>query len=175
MVFLFLIYLLLFQLFFAGFITDKLPAFRRNLIMSFYILLLIISLMVLSIMNTTKGDVSNVWFSIWVIGLCGFALMGPFSLPAGVISIKFGGKKSCASVSALLDGTACLVSALAAPLGHLANQRGYQYLWGILAGVVCISFIFSILYAFVDRREIRKLKESSLESFTQLDNPTSIQ
>merc|ERR1711879_739147 len=82
---------------FAGFITDKFEVFTKDIIMSLHCLLLSVCLGLLCFV-CTSSVAGNVWVSILIISVCGYALVGPYSLPAGVISIKFGGKKSCATM-----------------------------------------------------------------------------
>ena len=150
----------------AGVLTDKLSSFKRDLIMSCECFLLALSLALLCYIDTT--DHSNIYTSITIISLCGFFLLGPFSLPAGVLSIKFGGKKSCATMSGMLDCVGTLISLLSGPLGEMASSKNeWPKLWGILSLTAFICCILGFIYAFLDRREIKLLTNNERKTLVQ--------
>merc|ERR1711939_156552 len=99
----------------------------------------------------------RMWLTIGLVLAIGFFVLGPFSLPSSVMSIRFGGKKICASISAMLDGFATVSSLLSGPMG-LVSETAFGWPSVILfSTVVCfISFVFVVFFSFVDWRMNRR-------------------
>jgi sugar phosphate permease len=140
----------------SGVWADKLTPRRRNLCMAFYCLLLSGTLAVWSIL-LWQYNFSNIWLNILMLVLCGFTLIGPYSMPAGVISIKFGGKQICATVSGLLDGFGSLVSLFSGLTLRISVNHGWFVVWGSLSVVAAAIAIFAFIYAVLDYRETKDL------------------
>ncbi len=89
-------------------------------------------------------------FALVFITLVGFTLTGPYTLPAGALSLSFGGKKACATTSALVDTTGYLGGLLSGYLvGLIADEWGWNSVWGLLSvaaiGTVVVTAAFFVL------------------------------
>jgi sugar phosphate permease len=136
-----------------GVLTDKMSTFCRNMAVSLSLFCSIVSLTLLAVISQYTN--LSVGIVLPVISVCGFLLVGPLSLPAGVIAISFGGKRACGTMSGTLDAFGSLASILAGPAGKWARDNDrWTDLWGYMAILAGVVTFLSLLYAFLDRREV---------------------
>ena len=90
--------------------------------------------------------------------LLGLTSYGPYTLPSGVIAIKFGGKKIAATMVGIIDTVGTVASLLSAVLGSTFLNRhnvSVDVRWGNIFFALFLDALFilvlSIIYLFVDR------------------------
>jgi len=89
----------------------------------------------------------------------GFTLYGPYSLTTALIPVRFAGKKTAATVGALLDGIATLVStASGVGFGPLAQALGWGYAFAVLALVAVANWLGAFWHDRVTQTDTAKLK-----------------
>lgn len=84
---------------------------------------------------------------IVVISAIGFFLIGPYSFLAGALSLDFGGKKSGATASGIIDGVGYLGGVLAGEsMARLSVALGWRGAFFTLAGVLLASLIPALYF-----------------------------
>jgi OPA family glycerol-3-phosphate transporter-like MFS transporter len=79
---------------------------------------------------------------IFAISAIGFFLIGPYSFLAGALSLDFGGKKSGATASGIIDGIGYLGGVLAGEsMARLSVALGWKGAFFTLSGVLLASLI----------------------------------
>jgi len=98
------------------------------------------------------------------VTLVGFTLTGPYTLPAGALSLSIGGPM-CATVSALVDTTGYIGGLLSGYLvGLLAETYGWSTVWGLLAVVTVATIFVTAAFSLLDYRH------SLLESLPHINS-----
>jgi sugar phosphate permease len=107
-----------FSALFVGQLFDKLSADRRNFLMiAFHVLTtLIVILIYVTNRSYEIGQVSKLT-TMLLFGLLGFTVTGPYTLPSGVLSIKYGGKKIAATMVGIIDTVGTIASLFSSLLG----------------------------------------------------------
>jgi MFS family permease len=86
------------------------------------------------------------------ISLVGFTLTGPYTLPAGALSLSIGGPL-CATASALVDTTGYIGGLLSGYLvGLIAEQYSWNTVWGLLAIVTVATIVVTAAFSLLDYR-----------------------
>lgn len=92
------------------------------------------------------------WCRTVFVTLVGFTLTGPYTLPAGALSLSIGGPM-CATVSALVDTTGYIGGLLSGYLvGLLAETYGWSTVWGLLAVVTVATIFVTAAFSLLDYR-----------------------
>ena len=145
----------------VGNLDDKLDTFRRSLLKLVFSIGSLLVLTVIYIVNATSEE-GNVQVGLVMIlfGLLGFTVTGPYSLPSGALSIRFGGKQMAATMAGLLDAVGTIASMLSGIAGSrfLTDQSvSFQSRWssmiltmiGVTGGIICLSTV----HTFLERRK----------------------
>jgi sugar phosphate permease len=81
--------------------------------------------------------------SVWLVAFIAFALIGPYSYLAGVLSLDFGGKRGSATASGIIDGIGYLGGVLAGDsVARISVSYGWQGAFNALAVIallVCLA------------------------------------
>jgi sugar phosphate permease len=87
-----------------------------------------------------------------------FALIGPYSLLAGAISLDFGGKDASSTAAGWIDGIGYLGGILSGSLiAGIATKQGWGAAFQVLAGTAAVSFVIAVAYIGLDARRSRSL------------------
>ena len=112
---------------------------------------LVLSLLSISIIMT--GEAFNKDIIVVLLGLCGFFLLGPYSMSSGCLTLDIAGPEAAGSSTGLIDGLGYLGGALAVwSAGILSDQLGWAQVFMFLSFCAAIA-TFS---AFMMSREFRK-------------------
>lgn len=128
-----------------GWYTDKYAKDGNRAKMMWIMLLgLVVCLAIVSmLMNAT---IVNKELIVIVVGLCGFFLLGPYSMSSGCLTLDIAGPNAAGSSTGLIDGLGYLGGALAVwSAGILSDQLGWSGVFvalTICAGFATISAMF---------------------------------
>lgn len=127
---------------FAGFYSDIASQGRRGPVS---VVLLAVAAVAMILMATPLGQTPTMAFVL--VGICGFAVIGPYSLIAGAAAIDFGGREAAGAASAFLDGVGYLFGAVLGGVGMaaLAQELGWTGAFAVLAGVAAASLVPALL------------------------------
>ncbi len=90
---------------------------------------------------------STVYSSIivFLIGLCGFFLLGPYSMTSGCLTLDIAGSKSAGSATGMLDGLGYVGGSLAVWIaGFISDQLGWVQVFLILASVSILAMLCAL-------------------------------
>ncbi|MGA3189002.1 MAG: MFS transporter [Bryobacteraceae bacterium] len=119
----------------AGFLSDRLGARGRALIIFIGLILTSAALALLSTITGGSPDVR-----VWLVTLVAFLMLGPYSYFAGAISLDFGGKQGSATASGLIDGLSYLGGVLAgSSVANITVRWGWGRTFAVLATVALLS------------------------------------
>jgi OPA family glycerol-3-phosphate transporter-like MFS transporter len=100
----------------------------------------------------TGGAVNNELIVI-VIGLCGFFLLGPYSMSSGCLTLDIAGPKAAGSSTGMIDGLGYLGGALAVwSAGKMSDELGWSQVFMFLT--VCAAL--ATFSAYMMSREFQK-------------------
>ena len=90
---------------------------------------------------------------VWLMGLVGFCMLGPYSYLAGAISLDLGGKQGSGTACGIIDGVGYL-GAMAAgdTVARLSVAMGWSGALGALAGVALVTSIAGVVFFFIERK-----------------------
>jgi sugar phosphate permease len=114
---------------------------------------LIVSLIVVSVL--ISFDDFQTWNNLIVVfvGLCGFFLLGPYSMSSGCLTLDIAGAKAAGSCSGMIDGLGYLGGALAVwGAGKVSDIFGWSQVFMILA----LFAIFATISAYLMSREFQR-------------------
>jgi OPA family glycerol-3-phosphate transporter-like MFS transporter len=133
----------------AGWFSDRLGRTGRALIILFGMLGSGAALWLLA-----SADASR--YSVALVGLVGFLLIGPYSYLTGAIALDFGGKQGSATICGFLDGVGYLAGYLAGEtVASLSVRHGWAHAFGLLAGAAWLASIVGFLFWYEERRRAR--------------------
>ncbi len=117
---------------------------------------LVISLLCISVLMGTKDFNKDI--IVVLLGLCGFFLLGPYSMSSGCLTLDIAGPQAAGSSTGLIDGLGYLGGALAVwSAGILSDQLG----WGQVFLFLTLCGAIATFSAFMMSREFqRKAKET---------------
>jgi len=128
----------------AGFISDRLGARGRATIVLYGLILTGVARMVLAYGNFGNSAAG----AVWLTGLIGFLMIGPYSYFAGAMSLDFGGKLGSATASGFIDGIGYLGGVLAGDtMARVSLAWGWTGAFAVLAGVAFLSSVGAAFYA----------------------------
>ena len=94
---------------------------------------------------------------VWLVGLAGFLMLGPYSYLAGAISLDIGGKRGGATACGIIDGVGYLGAMLA---GENVARLNIAYGWSgalkALAGVALLTTLAAAAFLVIQRRKIAR-------------------
>ena len=156
-----------------GIISDKTSHLRRDIICAIFGMLLIVCLLLITLF-IPAGGFSPDWFHILIYSLLlissGFFLSGPWSLPAAVMALSFGGKQLCGTVSGNLDGLATLASLLTGLIGVISElPNGWRMVFGLLGITAIFSILFFIGFIFLDNGEEKKYQPTNSVELCEIE------
>lgn len=97
--------------------------------------------------------------AVWPISLCGFFLIGPFSIPAGAMSLDIGGEKAAATCSGMVDSAGYIGGTLALSItGFVADIWGWDEMMLVLLFVSLLSILFATILSRIIRREMQTVE-----------------
>jgi OPA family glycerol-3-phosphate transporter-like MFS transporter len=94
---------------------------------------------------------------VWLVGLAGFLMLGPYSYLAGAISLDIGGKRGGATACGIIDGVGYLGAMLA---GENVARLNIAYGWSgalkALSGVALLTTLAAAAFLVIQRRKIAR-------------------
>jgi len=91
--------------------------------------------------------VIGTWTPIWLVGLVGFLMLGPYSYLAGAISLDLGGKQGGATACGIIDGVGYLGGFLAGgSVAQLSVDYGWSGAFLALAGVALATSVAAAVF-----------------------------
>ncbi len=132
----------------AGWCGDLLGPRGRALVILLGCLLAAIMLAVLGSVEFSAKSATPVW----LVGLVGFAMLGPYSYLAGAISLDLGGKQGGATACGLIDGVGYLGGFLAGgSFAQLSVDYGWNAAFQTLALVALLTSAAAAVYLLMQR------------------------
>ena len=126
---------------FAGWASDRFFKGRR-----YQVIVGMTVGMLLAFMFLAFVGVHSVWMFAIGLSLCGFMLMGPDSLLAGVGAIDVGGRRRAVLAAGLINGLGSIGPIFQEEIiGYLLDTHGYDAVFHLLIGV-CVLGIIGTLY-----------------------------
>jgi OPA family glycerol-3-phosphate transporter-like MFS transporter len=105
------------------------------------------------------GDAS---FRVMLTAAIAFALIGPYSLLAGAISLDFGGKDASSTAAGWIDGIGYLGGILSGSLiAGIATKQGWGAAFQVLAGTAAVNFVIAVAYIGLDARRSKSLSSAT--------------
>lgn len=111
---------------------------------------LVISLVITSYLITTNGDNNLI---VFVLGMAGFFLLGPYSMSSGCLTLDIAGPRAAGSATGMIDGLGYIGGALSVwSAGKLSDLLG----WGQVFMLLSTISVFATLSAYMMSREFQK-------------------
>ncbi|MDF1663417.1 MAG: MFS transporter, partial [Planctomycetota bacterium] len=125
-----------------------------------WVMLVILSVCLFGIGFLAKSGLDYGNLIVGLIGLCGFFLLGPYSMTSGCLTLDIVGHKRAGACSGLLDGGGYICAAAATYLvGRFADELGWATVFSITAVVALVSaasaFGMSLMFQRKARRELK--------------------
>jgi MFS transporter, OPA family, glycerol-3-phosphate transporter len=77
---------------------------------------------------------------LWLTGLCGFFLLGPYSMSSGCLTLDIAGSRGAGSCTGIIDGIGYIGGALSVwGAGRISDELGWSEVFLVLAGFSVIS------------------------------------
>ncbi len=126
---------------FAGWASDRFFAGRR-----YQVIVGMTAGMFLAFVFLAFAGIHSVWMFGIGLSLCGFMLMGPDSLLAGVGAIDVGGRRKAVLAAGLINGLGSIGPIFQEEIiGYLLDNHGYDAVFQMLIGI-CVLGIAGTLY-----------------------------
>jgi OPA family glycerol-3-phosphate transporter-like MFS transporter len=92
---------------------------------------------------------------VWLVGLTGFLMLGPYSFLAGAISLDLGGRQGGATACGIIDGVGYL-GAMAAgdSVARLSVNYGWHGAFQGLAGVALLTSVAAVFFFRLQRKKV---------------------
>ncbi|MEX2496363.1 MAG: hypothetical protein WD448_09755 [Woeseia sp.] len=137
----------------AGFMSDKLFKGRR-----YQTIVLMTGGMLASFMFLAWSGGVSVWMFAIGLSLCGFMLMGPDSLLAGVGAIDVGGRKGAVVAAGLINGLGSIGPIFQEEIiGWILFRYGYGETFLLLVAMAAIGLVGTLYLASRSRRNLSTL------------------
>ena len=92
---------------------------------------------------------------MWLVGLVGLLMLGPYSYLAGAISLDLGGKQGGATACGIIDGVGYLGAMMAGDsVGRLSRDFGWSGAFQVLAGVGLLTSLAAAVFFYLQRKRI---------------------
>jgi OPA family glycerol-3-phosphate transporter-like MFS transporter len=135
----------------AGLLSDR---FRRAGSSGLILGGLIFGVIGLAALSQLKDAPSAAYLVL--VAVIAFALIGPYSLLAGAISLHFGGKDAAGTACGWIDGVGYLGGILAGKwIAELATKTGWASAFATLAWVAVITAVVAMSYFLIELRSSR--------------------
>mgnify|MGYP002621979114 FL=1 len=103
----------------------------------------------------TASFTSGSLVPVWLVGLAGFLMLGPYSYLAGAISLDLGGKRGAATACGIIDGVGYLGGILAGEsVARLSIAYGWSGAFQALAGVAVLTSLAGAVFFWIQRRKV---------------------
>ena len=137
-----------------GWYTDRyLQAGNKDRAQPMALMLIALVLCLLGIAVAVRAENVNTTLVLWLSGLCGFFLLGPYSMSSGCLTLDIAGSRGAGSCTGMLDGIGYIGGALSVwGAGKLSDVLGWSEVFVVLA----IFALISTAAAFVMSREFRR-------------------
>jgi OPA family glycerol-3-phosphate transporter-like MFS transporter len=137
----------------AGWLSDRVFRGRRYQT----IVIMTVGMLLAFVFLAWAGSVS-VWMFAVALSLCGFMLMGPDSLLAGVGAIDVGGRRGAVVAAGLINGLGSIGPIFQEQIiGWLLDEYGYAESFLLLIGMACIGVVGVIFLALRSQRNLSTL------------------
>ena len=135
----------------AGWLSDRLHRGGRAAIITIGLVLGGITLFAIGAVRA--GDASR---GVFLVGLAGFLLIGPYSYLAGAISLDFGGSRGAASACGIIDGVGYLAGIMAGDtLARVVGAWGWPTAFRALAVVAWAAAGVGIVFWIIQQSKVR--------------------
>ncbi len=125
------------SVFITGWISDRLGASGRSVVMFFGLSATALALIALTTLHSSAA--TSMW-PLLLIGVVAFCLLGPYSYLGGAFALDFGGSQAGAASSGLIDGVGYLGGVVAGDsVARLSVAFGWRGVFVALAGVTALS------------------------------------
>lgn len=143
---------------FLGMYTDRYAKNGDRARMMWIMLLgLVVSLVIASFIIKT-GNANYNGIVVILIGLCGFFLLGPYSMSSGCLTLDIAGPNAAGSCTGIIDGLGYIGGALAVwSAGKLSDVMG----WAEVFMFLTVFSIFATISAYLMSREFQRLAKHS--------------
>lgn len=109
------------------------------------------------------GAAYHNWVVI-LVGLCGFFLLGPYSMSSGCLTLDIAGSRGAGSCTGMIDGMGYIGGALAAwGAGLMSQYLGWAQVFATLAGVSLVAIV-SAFFMSQDFQKMYRLDHDPEES-----------
>jgi sugar phosphate permease len=133
----------------AGWLGDRLGHRGRALIILVGCLSTVVVLLALGGLDFSVAPRAP----IWLVGLAGLLMVGPYSYLAGAISLDLGGKQGSATACGFIDGVGYLGAMLAGSgVAHLSITYGWAGAFRALAGVGLLTSVAAAVFVLIQRK-----------------------
>lgn len=136
---------------FAGLFSDLVSRGRRGPIM-----VALLALNTAALIGLAGPWARSTTVTLVLVGVCGFSLIGPYSIIAGAGAIDLGGRQAAGAAASLLDGLGYVFGAAlgGVGMGALAQLLGWSGAFSVLAVISGLSIVPATLIARWNRAEI---------------------
>jgi OPA family glycerol-3-phosphate transporter-like MFS transporter len=132
----------------GGFLSDKLGSNGRNLLVVAGMSACTVCLVLMGRLPSHGGQ----WAPTILVGLVGFALLGPYSYLAGAMSLDFGGQRGSATAAGIIDGFGYLAGWLAGDtLARVSVAFGWRNAFLALAVVSLLTALVALVLTWYQR------------------------
>jgi OPA family glycerol-3-phosphate transporter-like MFS transporter len=105
---------------------------------------LVASLLTVSLLMTSSNADNNL--IVIFIGLCGFFLLGPYSMSSGCLTLDIAGPNAAGSATGMIDGLGYLGGALAVwSAGILSDMLGWSEVFLVLTGCAVLATLCAVM------------------------------
>lgn len=113
---------------------------------------LVVSLAGIAILANSPAPNQNI--IVLLTGLCGFFLLGPYSMSSGCLTLDIAGAKGAGSSTGMIDGIGYIGGALASfGAGYLSDKLGWSQVFWVLTACA----IMAVLTAWMMSRHFQKI------------------
>ena len=122
-----------------GWYTDR-YAKNGDRARAMWIMLLALTFCLLGIAGAVASDSQNPSVILWLTGLCGFFLLGPYSMSSGCLTLDIAGSRGAGSCTGIIDGIGYIGGAISAwGAGKISDALGWSEVFLVLATFSLIS------------------------------------
>jgi len=126
----------------GGFLSDRLGANGRNVLVVAGMAACTVFLVMLGRVTGHAGE----WAPTVLVGLVGFALLGPYSYLAGAMSLDFGGEQGSATAAGIIDGFGYIAGWLSGvTVARISVAYGWSRAFFALAGVSLVTALVALI------------------------------
>ena len=138
---------------FAGWISDRFFNGRRHQIIVVMTAGMMLAFLFLALVGTR-----SVWLFAIGLSLCGFMLMGPDSLLAGVGAIDVGGRKGAIVAAGMINGLGSIGPIFQEEIiGWILNRHGFDAIFTMLVGMGAVGILGTLFLSFRSRKGLSTL------------------